>query len=134
MTDYDRAVRLLRLAAAVTYCLSGVPCVYYGEEAGMQGYEDPFNRKCYPWGSEDNDLIAYFQKLGEIRKREELNGGSINICSPVSGVVEIVRGDKLRLVANASKEPFAVGRSRDLISGDVYSVVPPETALLFEIK
>lgn len=134
MTDYDRAVRLLRLAAAVTYCLSGVPCVYYGEEAGMQGYEDPFNRKCYPWGSEDNDLIAYFQKLGEIRKREELNGGSINICSPAGGVVEIVRGDKLRLVANASKEPFAVGRSRDLISGDEYSVVPPETALLFEIK
>lgn len=134
MTDYADAVRKLRLAAAVIYCLSGVPCVYYGEEAGMQGYEDPFNRKCYPWGKEDNSLIEYFRRLGEVRKREELNGGSISICSPSAGVVEIVRGEKLKLIANASAEPYKIDRVRDVISGDEYSVVPPQTALLTEIN
>ena len=33
--------------------LPGVPCIYYGDEAGMEGYRDPFNRACYPWGHED---------------------------------------------------------------------------------
>jgi glycosidase len=34
----------------------------------MQGYKDPFNRRCYPWGNEDSELIAYVKTLGQIRK------------------------------------------------------------------
>lgn len=35
-------------ASAMQYTLPGVPCVYYGDEAGMEGYKDPFNWGCYP--------------------------------------------------------------------------------------
>ena len=50
------------------YTLPGFPCVYYGDEAGMQGYRDPFNRCCYPWGKEDKELIEWHKQLGDLRK------------------------------------------------------------------
>lgn len=56
-------------AAAVQYMMPGAPCLYYGDEAGLTGMADPFNRGTYPWGQEDTELIAYFQKLGELHKR-----------------------------------------------------------------
>ncbi len=43
----------LRMAAFLQFTLPGIACVYYGDEAGMTGYRDPFNRKYYPWGQED---------------------------------------------------------------------------------
>ncbi len=60
-------LRQMRLASAMQYTLPGVPCVYYGDEAGMEGYKDPFNRGCYPWGQEDQDLVAWYQNLGKLR-------------------------------------------------------------------
>lgn len=59
---------LLRLAALLQYTLPGIPCLYYGDEAGMEGYRDPFNRGCYPWGHEDRSLIGWYQKLGALRR------------------------------------------------------------------
>ncbi len=63
-----RGVKLLKVAAAMQYTLPGFPCVYYGDEAGMEGYRDPFNRCCYPWGRENSELIEWHKKLGDLRK------------------------------------------------------------------
>ncbi len=60
-------LKLMRLASAMQFTLPGVPCIYYGDEAGMEGYRDPFNRQCYPWGSEDKELISWYRTLGKIR-------------------------------------------------------------------
>ena len=58
--------------------LPGMPCIYYGDEAGMQGFEDPFNRGTYPWGRENAELVQYFQQLGALRKSHEaLQSGTI---------------------------------------------------------
>lgn len=64
----ERGKKLLKLAVAMQYTLPGFPCVYYGDEAGMEGYRDPFNRCCYPWGREDNELIDWHRELGNLRK------------------------------------------------------------------
>ena len=50
------------------YTLPGFPCVYYGDEAGLEGYRDPFNRACYPWGREDKELVEWHSKLGKLRE------------------------------------------------------------------
>ncbi|MBQ2212721.1 MAG: glycoside hydrolase family 13 protein, partial [Ruminococcus sp.] len=49
------------------FTLPGFPCVYYGDEAGMEGYRDPFNRCCYPWGREDKEMVEYHSRLGKLR-------------------------------------------------------------------
>ena len=63
-----RGVRLLKLAAALQYTLPGVPSLYYGDEAGLTGYGDPFCRTGYPWGKENTDLLAFYRKLGQFRR------------------------------------------------------------------
>lgn len=74
--QYDHGKSLLKCAMVLQYFLPGVPSIYYGDEAGLQGYCDPFNRRCYPWGREDHDLLNYVRELGTIRSKfkEYLSG------------------------------------------------------------
>ncbi len=63
-----KAKTLLKSATVLQYTLPGFPSVYYGDEVGVEGGGDPFNRRFYPWGKEDNDLLSWYRHLGEIRK------------------------------------------------------------------
>ena len=63
---------LLKLISSMQFTLPGVPCVYYGDEAGTDGGEDPFNRGCYPWGKEDEELIEHYRFLGRLRKEHSV--------------------------------------------------------------
>lgn len=63
---YQLAVRRLKLLSVLQYASPGVPCVYYGDEAGVQGFEDPYNRGTYPWGREDAGLLQHYRMLGLI--------------------------------------------------------------------
>lgn len=66
---YLEAVEKLKLAMALQFFLPGIPCIYYGDEAGMQGFTDPFNRGCYPWGHPHTDLLDFTRKLSGMRKK-----------------------------------------------------------------
>ncbi len=67
----------LWLAVLVQMCSPGVPCVYYGDEAGVEGYTDPYNRSTYPWGHEDPDTQAIYHNAMALRQRFPMlvNGG-----------------------------------------------------------
>ncbi|HCJ01499.1 MAG TPA: alpha-glycosidase [Clostridiales bacterium] len=71
------AKKRLKLASLLQFTLPGVPSVYYGDEAGLQGYEDPMNRAPFPWGKEDAELIEHYRFLGALRKKycDLLQGG-----------------------------------------------------------
>ena len=70
MTKAEREVAEAKLKSL--YCilatLPGIPTVFYGDEAGLEGYSDPFNRMPYPWGKESNDLFRHYKCIGEIRR------------------------------------------------------------------
>ena len=66
--ERNYAKQLLKMAAVLQFTLPGVPCVYYGDEAGMEGYQDPFCRRCFPWDNIDEELHNFYQKLGGMRK------------------------------------------------------------------
>lgn len=70
LNEYEYALgkNRLKVAMALMFFLPGVPSIYYGDEAGLQGYKDPFNRRCYPWGHEDMELIEYVKELSRVRK------------------------------------------------------------------
>ena len=65
--EYEKAREKLYLATVLQYALPGIPSVYYGDEAGVQGFDDPVNRRTYPWGREDNKILSHYKALGRIR-------------------------------------------------------------------
>lgn len=85
--------------------------VYYGDEAGMEGFEDPFNRRTYPWGDEDGTLVDWFTALGQLRKNSSaLRRGSIRY---IAG-----RGSLLVFLRETEEETImvAVNRGNDIAS------------------
>ena len=50
--------------------MPGILSIFYGDEAGVEGLGNLANRKTYPWGKEDKDLVEYFRELGRIRNEE----------------------------------------------------------------
>ena len=62
------AKRLLKLAVILQMFLPGIPCIYYGDEIGMEGYRDPFNRQTYKWGQEDEEVLAFYRKVTKLRR------------------------------------------------------------------
>ena len=62
------AKRRIPLAFAFVTCFPGVPTLYYGDEAGMPGMMDPFNRGTYPWGSEDREILAAAKAIFPLRR------------------------------------------------------------------
>lgn len=65
--EYARGKAVLKCALVLQFFLPGVPSIYYGDEAGLTGWKDPFNRQCYPWGHEDDELLFYTKQLSHIR-------------------------------------------------------------------
>ena len=66
--EYTLGVKRLKCAATLQYTLPGVPSIYYGDEAGIEGYGDPFCRAAYPWGEENAELLEFYMALGRLRR------------------------------------------------------------------
>ena len=82
----------LRVGEMLLYCFPGSPTVYYGDEAGMEGFEDPLNRGTYPWGREDQELLAFFRQLGQLRReRLSLQEGDLTYLHARGGVLVLRR-------------------------------------------
>ena len=74
------------------YTFPGSPTLYYGDEAGMEGFEDPMNRRGYPWGREDQRLLALYRTLGRLRKeRRSLQEGDITYLTADDGLLVYCR-------------------------------------------
>lgn len=65
----QRELALARLKLMVLWQMTfpGVPCIYYGDEAGLEGYTDPLNRRTYPWGRENQELLSWHKGMVKIR-------------------------------------------------------------------
>ncbi|MDC3418478.1 alpha amylase N-terminal ig-like domain-containing protein [Aquibacillus salsiterrae] len=66
--NYQLGVQRLKLASIIQMGYPGAPTIYYGDEAGVIGSSDPDNRRTYPWGQEDQDLVNHYQTIGQIRQ------------------------------------------------------------------
>ncbi|HRV73585.1 MAG TPA: glycoside hydrolase family 13 protein [Eubacteriales bacterium] len=100
------------LATAIQMLYVGVPCVYYGDEAGMTGGGDPFNRRFYPWGDEDKDCLSKVKELIAIRngseavRRGHMRMGALN--SEVFCVIRYLERETVILLVSRSREPQRV--------------------------
>lgn len=75
---YDINKAVFREAVIMQMTWMGAPTIYYGDEAGLCGFTDPDNRRTYPWGREDLDMIAFHKDIIRLRREnDELRNGSI---------------------------------------------------------
>jgi 4-alpha-glucanotransferase len=68
----ELAVQRLKLFSLVQMTFPGVPCIYYGDEAGLEGYADPFNRGTYPWGKEDKETLDWYRRILRLHAEYEV--------------------------------------------------------------
>ena len=128
--EIEFAKKRLKLAAALQFTLPGLPCIYYGDEAGMEGGADPFNRVCYPWGKEDEDLIVWYKKLAKIRKDHScfIDGG-YELIEAREGLYAFTRGEgnnRVLIAVNVSDNERTVavtGFNYDLLQGEKTDVL-----------
>ena len=108
--EYHYGMKLLMAASVMQFALPGVPTIYYGDEAGMQGYKDPFNRRCYPWGKENGELVEWYKKLGKIRNENRVfKDGRFEILSAVAGCVAFSRkndDEAILVISNSNPHPI----------------------------
>ncbi len=114
----------LRRAAILQYMFPGSPCIYYGDEIGMQGFEDPFNRQFYTWDNVDEDLLEFYRSLGKIKTgngcmavapfRVEYAKGDFLVVSRGQVKAFVNRGEKSRLfrLSDSMKIDLACGNCR----------------------
>ncbi len=62
---------VMREAVTIQMTWAGAPTIYYGDEAGVCGFTDPDNRRTYPWGNEDHDLIEFHKAMIRIHKESD---------------------------------------------------------------
>lgn len=135
----QRAKQLLKLATLMQFTVPGVPCVYYGDEAGLEGFEDPFNRRCYPWGQEDCEIRDWYHLLGKIRREHKVfQNGKFQFLLTEERAVIYSRGDDEIIVGiNLGDEPVVIpvrGKYRDLIYGSESSeiMIMPYSPMLMQ--
>ena len=68
----EKAIYRLINAYTILSTIPGVPTIFYGDEAGLEGYRDPFNRMPFPWGKEETRLVEHYRLMGKIRHENEV--------------------------------------------------------------
>ncbi|MBE6985274.1 MAG: glycoside hydrolase family 13 protein [Ruminococcaceae bacterium] len=137
LTKQARAVAIerLRLAAFLQFTLPGMASIYYGDEAGMQGYDDPFCRRYYPWGSEDTELRDYFAHLAKLKNNTfALREASVLVKKAGGGVLIFERpteGETATIYVNRSKQEIKLPQGCELrfgsnvsFDGENYRLLP----------
>ena len=137
--EYCVGAKRLKLAALVMFAFPGSPTVYYGDEAGMQGFEDPFNRGTFPWGREDRELQSYFRRLGALRSsRASLQRGGIEHLAadgPVLAFRRVFEEEQSVAACNAGEQaaelrlPWDAAAATDALTGERFAAVDGELRL-----
>ena len=99
---------VMREAVVMQMTWVGAPTVYYGDEAGVCGFTDPDNRRTYPWGHEDHELIAFHKEAIRIHKgHPALRTGSLKILGGEENILSYARfkgHDRIIVVINNRSE------------------------------
>lgn len=134
------AVSRLKLASVLQFTLPGMPSVFYGDEAGMEGYHDPFCRRPFPWGHADQDLTEHYRTLCKIKRNEKaLHSSFLEFLKHENGFVCFKRengGKTLTVAVNVSENTVNLsleGRHCNLLTNsDFDGYIAPHSAVILK--
>lgn len=105
--------KLVALAFGMLFMLPGVPCIYYGDEAGLMGKKDPDNRRFFPWGQESKQLQAQVADWAKFRHSHDLlSTGQVGIALGGNGRFAIIRYQDptaIMYLVNLADQPWNIG-------------------------
>ena len=108
-TERLRGGKLVMMASLIQFTLPGVPCIYYGDEQGMEGFEDPFNRVCFNWTRAECSLKKWYEGLGQLRALPVFREGEFYELYCGNGVYLYERamaGERVLIGLNRGRDPF----------------------------
>ena len=118
----------LLMASFLQYTLPGSPSLYYADETMMEGYKDPFNRRTYPWGREDWEMVNHFKRLGKLRREIPALGlGDIRFFEAGDkhlGYTRSYEGKTYKIYANRSGDPWDIPAGSVLLGYNLQTVAP----------
>lgn len=118
--ELQRGKTLAKIAYAIAFTVYGSPSIYYGDEVGLTGDLDPYNRRCFPWGKEDKEYLKFFKTLGKIRTTESLFAtGSFSIMYYDKQIIVYERNDgenRIVVAANVSSTEVKLHFTKPLIN------------------
>ncbi len=124
VSAHRRAIARLRLAVGMQMSVPGIPMIYYGDEAGMEGHEDPFCRLPFPWGSEDTALTEFYRTVAKARRNEPIfRKGSFAFVYADADVFCYERrdgGEKVVVIVNRGGDEYDIQTmeaGKELLSG-----------------
>ena len=127
--QFDIAYDRLLMASFLQYTLPGSPSLYYGDEAGMEGGKDPFNRRTYPWGYENMEFVEHFKRLGRLRREHPaFRYGDIQFFQAGDRHVGFTRsyeGRTYRVYCNRDADPWEIPANK-LVAGYNLQIVAPD--------
>ncbi len=112
LTVLDSNKEMVKMLYSLMFFLPGVPCIYYGDETGLEGELDPTNRATYPWNKENSDMIDFFKDLSKTyNEHSALKNGNFIPCFLNNDVFAFTRSndlEKILVLANRSDEDITV--------------------------
>ena len=117
--ELKQGIKLLKIAVLLQMTLPGIPCIYYGDEAGLQGWKDPFNRRCYPWGNENKEIFDYYMLITKFRRKNKVLASGKYKCSVHDKEVFVFErfdyNEKLIVAVNLSQKEITLKFSENMI-------------------
>ena len=140
--QYAKAKELLKYASFIQFTLPGVPCIYYGDEIGMYGFRDPYNRLGFTHNDKDEDLLNHYIELSNFRNKNKDDFiTNFEFIYTNNKCVAYRRNNVLCVVNLDSKAHFIKNFSGEKLFGnnEIYStpfgtVVPPNCYIAMKIK
>lgn len=129
-----RGIKRLKVAAVLQYTLPGVPSLFYGDEAGMEGFGDPFCRATYPWGHENLELIEFYKQLGKTRRKaKSLKKGDFKAYIAEGDLFAFTRTDgkhSLFTAVNRGEQAVSIELPKEFLSATSFFGTKPEGNML----
>lgn len=140
--DFEKAKEKLKMCVFLQFALPGIPCIYYGDEVGMEGFKDPYNRLTFPYGKENKEIYDFHKKITDIKVKYSTDFSSelIPLYSDETAV-SFKRG-KLVFVTNKGKSRFfelqgikkVVFSKEETVYNSYGLLMPPVSYAIVELK
>lgn len=114
LTDCKEDINKLKLAIAFQYTYIGLPYIYYGDEVGMSGENDPYCRRCMVWDEDkqNKDLLSFFKAMNTLRKKEKvlIHGGYRDVYSHDNFLVykRELENEEIIIILNNDSDSYEV--------------------------